>query len=57
MRIARLERDGRAGVGEDLEVVGCVAVIVAESYRRYLDSKKEEQDPDRDLTLESVWIR
>ncbi len=57
MRIARLERDGRAGAGEDLEVVGCVAVIVAESYRRYLDRKREEQDQETDLTLENVWIR
>jgi hypothetical protein len=57
MRIARLERDGRAGAGEEMEVVGCVAVIVAESYRRYLDSKKEEQESERDLTLENVWIR
>lgn len=56
MRIARLERDGHAGCGEDLEVVGCVAVIVAESYRRYLESK-EEQKESRDLTLENVWIR
>jgi hypothetical protein len=56
MRIARLESDGRARSGEDLEVVGCVAVIVAESYRRYLRNKEEEQEP-RDLTLENVWIR
>ena len=57
MRIARLERDGRAAGGEDVEVVGCVAVIVAESYRRYLDNKKEDREPERDLTLETVWIR
>ena len=57
MRIARLETDGRRAGGKDLEVVGCVAVIVAESYRRYLDSKEEEQESERDLTLETVWIR
>ncbi|MBW2263927.1 MAG: hypothetical protein JRG91_18355, partial [Deltaproteobacteria bacterium] len=54
MRIARLERDGYAGGGEDVEVVGCVAVIVAESYRRYLESKERDQDSARDLTLENV---
>ena len=33
MRIARLETDGRRAGGKDTEVVGCVAVIVAESAK------------------------
>lgn len=57
MRIARLERDGHAGGGEELEVVGCVAVIVAESYRRYLENKRNEREVEQDLTAETVWIR
>jgi hypothetical protein len=57
MRIARLESDGRRARCEELEVVGCVAVIMAESYRRWLENKREETETIQDLTLANVWLR
>jgi len=57
MRIARLEREGYGVRHEDLEVTGCVAVIVAESYRRFLEGQKKEREVLEDLTLESIWMR
>jgi endo-alpha-1,4-polygalactosaminidase (GH114 family) len=58
MRIARLVVDGCSAMrDEDVEVVGYVAAIVAESYRRYLDQQKKEEVSERDLTLETIWLR
>lgn len=58
MRIARLDVDGRSEMrNEDVEVVGYVAAIVAESYRRYLQTSRDEEDPERDLTMETIWLK
>lgn len=58
MRIARLDVDGRSAMrDEDVEVVGYVAAIMAESHRRYLESRADEEAPERDLTMETVWLR
>ncbi len=58
MRIARLDVDGRSAMrDEDVEVVGYVAAIVAESYRRYLEARSREEVSEKDLTLETIWLR
>ena len=57
MRIARIERDGQVQGGDDVDVAGYLAIITAESFRHFEERARESEDPSRDLTLETVWLR